>query len=418
MATAAICTLLFSFSTRLYLRQKEIDPMNRETPSYPTKQILRWSKLDKPTSSSSSSSTTIMTGSSLSVALVTQCSFDRLSNLYHQLFMWNGKASIAVFLKPSTSPEEAQKEIISKLEQTRQQAIEKHGRKNDDANNYYNDWDVSVTLVFGNDEKFDEYPVNYLRNVALIDAKSQQQQIQRRQGVKGAVFLVDVDFRPSLLLHEVLLSSSAANAIIDQHQIIIVPAFEGLIDSSLPETVVELKEQIDSGAAAGFQLYACPLCHGPTNYKKYWEHSLIESSNANDRSLSVDDIWEGKYNVSYKKLFEPYIVMATENVPLYDERFNGWDYNKIAHIFSIAALARKKKHDWSWGVLPGVFLFHVKHKVASDWKLRDKKPRYNPDPHDHDLYLHFKKGILYHNGRIVMSKATEERLELLRKNSG
>ena len=93
MATAAICTSLFSFSTRLYLRlmrdiqqkkdsmntepYKEIDPIFRETPSYPTKQILKWSKLEKPTSSSSAATTTSATEETLlSVALVTQCSFD------------------------------------------------------------------------------------------------------------------------------------------------------------------------------------------------------------------------------------------------------------------------------------------------------------------------------------------------------
>ena len=37
-----------------------------------------------------------------------------------------------------------------------------------------------------------------------------------------------------------------------------------------------------------------------------------------------DEYWEKNYKIQYEKLFEPYIIMVSADVPLYDERFQGY----------------------------------------------------------------------------------------------
>ena len=300
------------------------------------------------------------------------------------------------------SKDAIEQKIISDLENTRQLAIVKHG----DAN----EWDVSITLVFGR-ENDEMYPSNHLRNVALLYVKSVQQ--QQMKGRESAVLLVDADFRPSELLRKVLSSESAANAIIEKRQIIVCPAFEGVHKETLPETTSELKEDIDKESAKPFHSHF-PEGHGPTNFEKYWEETL-----ALDENDVMEDIWRKIYPITYESQFEPYIVMATSDIPLYDERFAGYYKNKISHIFSIAEVIAGPD---SWWVIPGVFLFHVAHGYSED-RINDLKNmvqarlRENKgfDLLNKNLYNEFKDDLL---GRrtIAVSKVTAELVSELLSN--
>ena len=97
---------------------------------------------------------------SIEVVLVTQCSVDRLPNLQAQLARWTGKASIAVYLKPTDNKLEAYADILSAIKKAKTVA-----RNN-------SSFDVAVTIVEGCKVE-DPYPINYLRNVALLQAQKQ-----------------------------------------------------------------------------------------------------------------------------------------------------------------------------------------------------------------------------------------------------
>lgn len=390
--------------------------------SHKSRKILSWSKfvVDKENHPNHSAA-----DSSMTVALITQCSMERLPTLYRQLLMWNGKASVAIYVKKEKSPEEAAKEIQADLEETRKKAIEKHG---DDT-----EWDVSITLVF--EEEKGEHPLNYLRNVALLDAKSLQQQMG---GVKGASILhADVDFVPSPLLRKALQCKSAANAIIEKREVIVIPSFEGLIDDDVrvPESTSELKKMLDAGEASSFASRTYPPGHRATDFDKYWTKTSkfedADSANVNSDDL-VNEFWKEKYSIEYEESkFEPYIVMASDDIPLYDERFTGYYKDKISHIYTVDnSVVKRTDHGGGWNVLPGVFLFHVKHEFSEDKKmsikqqdlLRDKfiMNKYRKmrgeivqeeeeDLQKNKLYDDFKRDLLEHN-TIMASEATFERL--------
>mmetsp|Transcript_33706 Transcript_33706/g.70870 ORF Transcript_33706/g.70870 Transcript_33706/m.70870 type:complete len:1720 (+) Transcript_33706:221-5380(+) len=284
----------------------------------------------------------------IDVVLVTQCSLDRLPNLRAQLTHWTGKASVAIYLKPSECRVDAQLQILSAIEEARNnivQMCDSHVR-----------FDVAVTLVEGcvDDEP---YPINYLRNVALLEARRQHLRLNTSLD-KSAVLLVDVDFRPSNHLFKALHSRYAARRILSERQVVVCPAFESLHET-WANSVNELKKLVDGGQAEGFHLSHFPQGHGPTQFDLFWEKSM----QCNGRDVS--EFWQRAYQIKYEDSFEPYIAMASADAPLFDERFQGYGLNKVSHL---ATIASQKSGDFT--VLPGVFLVAPAHERSESWAKR------------------------------------------------
>lgn len=284
----------------------------------------------------------------IEVVLVTQCSLDRLQNLRAQLSSWAGKASIAIYVKPGECPVEAREAVSTCIQSVRNQLepLSKRGCG----------FDVSVSLVEGCFED-EPYPINYLRNVALLEAQRQHLRFHDTLD-ESAVLLVDVDFRPSTNLWEALHTVSAAEAILKCHQVIVCPAFESAsMDCS--QTTSALKLCIEKGEAEGFHITHFPQGHSPTQFDKFWAKSQLCDQQA------VEDYWRNIYAVRYEQLFEPYVVMASRDVPLYDERFQGYGLNKVSHLASVARQTNNKFY-----VLPGVFLCAPAHSRSESWQER------------------------------------------------
>uniref|UniRef100_A0A915KBM2 Glycosyltransferase n=1 Tax=Romanomermis culicivorax TaxID=13658 RepID=A0A915KBM2_ROMCU len=85
-----------------------------------------------------------------------------------------------------------------------------------------------------------------------------------------------------------------------------------------------------------------------------WEkgHSVTNYS----RWMMTSDAYEVLYQTDY----EPYIVTQRENLPLYDERFVGFGWNKVQHIMELSYASFK------FVVLPNVFLVHQPHSPSFD----------------------------------------------------
>ena len=308
----------------------------------------------------------------LDVTLVTQCSIDRLPNLEAQLAAWNGKASVAIYLKPEENDESTKEYIMTTIKQSKRLAQEE-GRMIDR-------FDVTVAVVEGciDDE---QYPINFLRNVALLEARRQHLRLHSTLD-NSAVLLVDVDFRPSCNLYETLHCPEAARAILNCRRVVVCPAFESIGCPDL--TLSSLKDYVDNGDAEGFHLSHFPAGHGPTDFEKYWKESIKSGHNA-----TASDLWRASYDIKYENLFEPYVVMATVDVPLYDERFTGYGLNKVSHLASVSKL---KGHD-SFVVLPGVYLVAPIHERSESWAKRYGSSWSSDETKFNQLWL---KG-LYHN---------------------
>lgn len=305
---------------------------------------------------------------SIEVVLVTQCSIDRLPNLQAQLARWTGKASIAVYLKPTENKLDSIDAILSTIEEAKAGA----GNKN---------FDVAVTLVEGCIEE-ELYPINYLRNVALLEAQKQHLRFNTSLD-KSSTLLVDVDFRPSTNLYKMLHSKSASKYIMKERKVVVCPAFESTT-TTCPTTIASLKELVDKGQTEGFHQSHFPLGHGPTQFDTFWEKSvnLLDTRNKN----MEDYFWNESYSVRHEELFEPYVVMASIDVPLYDERFQGYGLNKVSHL---ARVSREKKGEFL--VLPGVFLIAPAHERSEAW-VKIYGNSQSDDNKFNQLYL---KGLYY-----------------------
>jgi len=333
----------------------------------------------------------------IEVTLVTQCSLDRLSNLEAQLALWAGKASVTIYLKFTESKNDAIHTILSTIERARNQA-----GKNADARSFF---DVAVTVVEGylDDE---QYPINYLRNVALLEA--QRQHLRMNASLESsAVLLVDVDFRPSFNLRKMLHSRNATESILKQRQVIVCPAFETAAEDC-PQSIDRLNELVREGKAEGFHQSHFPQGHGPTQFETFWDKSLLLKTEGN----AYDDCcWLESYKVQHEDLFEPYIVMASADAPLYDERFQGYGLNKVSHLATVAA-----QKDGEFFVLPGVFLVAPAHERSESWaKIYGKS-----QSEDHSFNQLMLKGLYYNftqnlkaGGDPVVSESTRLKRQLL-----
>nr|XP_002128775.1 LARGE xylosyl- and glucuronyltransferase 2-like [Ciona intestinalis] len=183
------------------------------------------------------------------------------------------------------------------------------------------------------------YPINLLRNVAL------------KQAVTDHVFLYDVDFVPMPGLFTYLTSYLAEHAK-SPKTAYIVPAFESFwYKFKVPQTKSVLHKQIDRGVFTSFRSYMWPQGHAATNFSR-WKTA------------------KEAYPVRWETNFEPYVVVKKQNLPLYDQAFIGFGWNKISHIIELDAAG------YQFVVLPFGFIIHIPHAPSVDLSKFRSSPSY------------------------------------------
>jgi len=155
------------------------------------------------------------------------------------------------------------------------------------------------------------YPVNYLRNVALKNART------------NVVLLSDADFVPAGTadVHDALVNFSSSMLAISSSS----PSFNGakraLILPALETPRYQLKDVPTSKAAAVAALDVGDLY--PFRYHE-WSKGHAATDFGRWRAATKP------YKVEWQENFEPYVMVLKKELPLFDERFVGFGWNKAS----------------------------------------------------------------------------------------
>ena len=151
------------------------------------------------------------------------------------------------------------------------------------------------------------FPNNLLRNVA------------RKIVGPTWFFLIDVDLRPSPNLYGKL-NDFVRSQNLNKMDLYLITVFEtDMKNLEIIENKNDLKENYDSGKVRIFHSW-CDICYGFYDYSKFF-------------SLPAENLLYAGYEVKYKLSFEPYYLGNTRAVPLHDQRFRGYGYNKVIQCY-------------------------------------------------------------------------------------
>lgn len=151
------------------------------------------------------------------------------------------------------------------------------------------------------------YPNNLLRNVA-------------RGGTESSYILViDIDMVPSADLHQqflaMIMRQEPAN-----DEVFVLPAFEIRHVRKLPATKSELVQLYQVGEVRPFYEELCARCQAPTNYSQ-WVNSHVKAPGP----------LEVAYTLTWVDPWEPFYI-GPRTVPLYDENFKQYGFNRISQV--------------------------------------------------------------------------------------
>lgn len=169
-----------------------------------------------------------------------------------------------------------------------------------------------------------EYPNNLLRNLAINYAQTPY------------IFMIDIDFLPSenLRIEFQRLMSSASNSVHSTnasgsrdssgHQqrsmsAYVVPAFEIQESVTVPGQKADLMKLWLTGVVRPFYWELCQSCQRQTNYELW-------------RGLGSGGPVRIAYTVERDGIWEPFYIART-SLPLYDERFRQYGYNRISQVW-------------------------------------------------------------------------------------
>jgi glycosyltransferase-like protein LARGE len=163
------------------------------------------------------------------------------------------------------------------------------------------------------------------------------------------VFLVDIDFVPSPEL--ALVAKGGMGSVLEGSYrkylalckcgaVLVVPAFE-MDDNqtSVPRTRRDLETLWKQKIVKVFAEHY-PQGHRRTDFSRWFGSSA-------------------PYVIQPENGFEPYIIALRTGLPLYDERFRGYGWNKVSHLYEL------RHKGAAFIVLPDMFIVAYKHKRSS-----------------------------------------------------
>ncbi|KAM9833814.1 beta-1,4-glucuronyltransferase 1 [Syngnathus typhle] len=184
------------------------------------------------------------------------------------------------------------------------------------------------------------YPNNLLRNVA-------------RGGTEASyVLVIDIDMMPAADLHRQFLEMIAGRRP-DPDQVFVLPAFEIRHTRKIPATKAELVRLYQVGEVRPFYEELCPRCQAPSNYSQ-WVNSHVRDT------LGVLEV---AYTLTWVDPWEPFYI-GPSNVPLYDENFKQYGFNRISQACELHVAGFK------FSVLSSAFLVHRGFKIQGEFHAK------------------------------------------------
>jgi glycosyltransferase-like protein LARGE len=301
------------------------------------------------------------------VTLCTQLDESRLKMLFGQCRNWGGPMSTVVYLATGAMGSvDAYNAIVTMKKKIDYvyETVARHG------------WcDLDVALQVEHDQPNSwSYPYNANRNQAIARAKTR------------LVLLLDVDFLPSKGLRESILQkkvwSDLLQATQERREVLVLPAFEtrqsirdvrkgcAVARSAASGSKDDLHEMFKNGDVVRFAPFF-ERGHGATNYSKWF--SLTE---AEDEKYASSDLAYNSscsicgYEIEPEVGYEPFILMSRMHVPWFDERFRGYGWDKILHIYHLA------KAGFKFVAHPSAWVVHRPHEPSAAYKKTFSGPAY------------------------------------------
>lgn len=250
------------------------------------------------------------------ITLATQGSVDRLGRLLDGTKRWNGPISAAIYIHQEASIAE----FINFFQENR---------------NALNGTSFHLFFEKISTPKDNEYPHNYLRNLAMSNIQT------------NYVINIDMDFVVNANAHddlvELIKTDNNVRRHLDNRTVLVLPAFENTFhldeeDVSLaPPTKAEVIEQVKVlKTAEAFHLKKYQPGHGPTNFERWYANKT-----------------QAIYDIDYEVGFEPYLLARKDGLPLFWTGFRGFGFNKKSWVEEVHRMGYK------FAVLRDHFVFHV-----------------------------------------------------------
>lgn len=287
------------------------------------------------------------------VTVATQCSANHLHHVVKLWERWSGPISVAVFA-PNLEASFATDAILSMQKcwpdmkkrvtfhlvyptQHKADVSESSGTLN------YNSCEELRQIIhdYGGDDSQNykgdiPYPHNVLRNAA------------RKGAATEFVFLIDVDVMPSLHMREGFNEFANKFNLYEEKEdkaVFVVPVFEILKGHQCPDDKADLKDaQMTRKEVRPFHNATCRWCHEPEDHDNW----LMKPKNEH---------MEVAFNATWNKSWEPFYI-ARRNVPLFDERFKQYGFDRIEQICELHVAG------YRFSVLNNAFLVHDGWKEA------------------------------------------------------
>lgn len=91
------------------------------------------------------------------------------------------------------------------------------------------------------------------------------------------------------------------------------------------------------------------------------------------------------YPARFKMGYEPYVLVSRSMVPLYDERFRGYGFDKVMHIWQMHV------QGFHFVMHPSAFVVHRPHKPSAGYKAAFRGPAYTTQHRSTGLMTSMKK---------------------------
>lgn len=218
------------------------------------------------------------------------------------------------------------------------------------------------------------YPVNRLRNMALDLVETSH------------LITADIDFCPSAKLYLEILSHAELH-LSSPKLAVVVPAFQRRGSSC--SSIEKCKELASHPGFLPGDIASLSHCLTTKDCIVFQADNNIEGHATTQSAewIRLSPMWPAPRPLSCiaSNRYEPYLVLAKDQAPRYDERFFGYGKNKIQYIHHL------RFADFQFAVLPREFLIHTPHpkSTAKVLWLRDRATHSKVDAQ----FLHFMNDL-------------------------